>query len=169
MNPSHTAPNPKLTRRDSARDTSAREAIPENMPEGAETRKPQNGVKVLPRVGTRDGADRQAGVLGGQMPRGRPQPQRQVCLLGRDHPWVTGLPKPPIQTVNPPKGVKYHNPRQVDKPPQKCETTKRVWRVGETDDQKTIGLHQKVFPLKVGGQWAPQGPIQYINIYNISE
>ena len=76
-------------------------------------------MKVLPRVGTRDGADSQAEVLEDQMPMGRSHTQRQVCLLGRDHQWVTGLPKPPIQTVNPPKGVKYHNPRQVDKPPQK--------------------------------------------------
>ena len=80
------------------------------MQEGAETRNSQSGIKVLPRVGTRDGADSQAEVIGDQMPMGRSHTQRQVCLLGRDHQWVTGLPKPPIQTVNPPKGVKYHNP-----------------------------------------------------------
>ena len=101
------------------------------MQEGAETRNSQSGMKVLPRVGTRDGADSQAEVLEDQMPMGRSHTQRQVCLLGRDHQWVTGLPKPPIQTANPPKGVKYHNPRRVDKPPQKKKTKNWVWRVGK--------------------------------------
>ena len=74
------------------------------MQEGAETRNSQSGIKVLPRVGTGDGADSQAEVIGDQNAHGQiPYPEtglspRQGPPMG-DWPPKTPEPncKPPLR------------------------------------------------------------------------